>query len=172
MPHSPPLPRSPRSPARNPASPSFAALPRPLNPDAAPFSPSRASEVAGVELLEWLLFSPSSSEGWSSMGCQSIISPAPSLADVIRGKGKAPMVEPTPPPLHLERLLRWAASWRTLTARMSVGVSLRRQRLASNSRSKKRMGGVWSPLTSRDVVWSLLPLRLRRNLTGLSRRIS
>jgi hypothetical protein len=154
MPHSPPLPRSPRSPARNPASPSSAALPRPLNPDAAPFSPSRASEVAGVELLEWLLFSPSSSEGRSSVGCRSIISPAPSLADVVRGKGKAPMVEPTPPPS---------------TSNVCSGGRLHGGR---SSRSKKRMGGVWSPLASKDVVWSLLPLRLHRNLTGLSRRIS
>jgi hypothetical protein len=103
---SPPLPRSPRSQAHNlaaaspPAGPSYVALARPLNPDATPFSPSRAFEVATEELPEWLPFSPSSMEGRSYVGRWSITSPAPSFVDVVRGKGKAPMV--TPPPATLD----------------------------------------------------------------------
>jgi hypothetical protein len=101
---SPPLPRSPRSPAHNsaaaspPPGPSSITLPCPLNPDAAPFSPSRASEVMAEEMPEWLLFSQSSLEGWSSVGRRSIASPAPSFVDVVRSKGKAPMVKPPLPP--------------------------------------------------------------------------
>jgi hypothetical protein len=60
-----------------------------LKPNAAPFSPSSAASEE--DLPEWLLFSPSSSEGRSSaLGRISGASPATSCADVVKGKAKAP----------------------------------------------------------------------------------
>jgi hypothetical protein len=53
-----------------------------LNPLATPFSPTFIDGMAAEELPEWLLFSPSSSEGRS--GRPSSVSPATSFIDVIR----------------------------------------------------------------------------------------
>jgi hypothetical protein len=76
-------PASPTTPSRQPS---------PLNLNAAPFSPSTSlSRVAGKELPEWLLFSPSSSEGRSpASGRFAGPSLAPSFAEVVHGKGKSP----------------------------------------------------------------------------------
>jgi hypothetical protein len=71
MSHSPPTPSQHAGAAdtgeHHPASPTTPSRqPSPLNLNAAPFSPSTSlSRVAGKELPEWLLFSPSSSEGRS-----------------------------------------------------------------------------------------------------------
>jgi hypothetical protein len=69
----------------------------PLNPNATPFLPS--SIALGEELPEWLLFSPSSSEGRSlALGHIFGASSVTSFADVVRGKGMAPMDPVGPPP--------------------------------------------------------------------------
>jgi hypothetical protein len=68
-----------------------------LNHVGAPFSPSR---VPGGDLPEWLLFSPSSSDGASSSSSQGHCSSgssvlAGSFADIVRSKSKAPVVPPS-----------------------------------------------------------------------------
>jgi hypothetical protein len=111
-----------------------------LNPHAAPFSPSSTPGLgeAGEELSDWVLFSPSSSEGGSSVarfGRNAFSSD--SFADVVRGKGKAILDEGSsiaacqtnaqpPPPL--------LASWPMLVAAskpvIQVGGSVNRRRSA------------------------------------------
>jgi hypothetical protein len=69
-----------------------------LNPEVAAFSPSFVpSGSAGEELPNWLLFSPSSSEGRSpATGHLVGASPSSSFVDVVRDKGKAPLEDPEP----------------------------------------------------------------------------
>jgi hypothetical protein len=56
-----------------------------LNPQATPFFPSPPSGTTAEELPEWLLFSPSSSEGRS--GRPSSVSPTTSFTDVVHQSG-------------------------------------------------------------------------------------
>jgi hypothetical protein len=80
--------------AAPPASPPTRQPPLPPNPNAAPFSPSSTPRLAeGEDLPDYLLFNPSSSKGLSSgpRGGWSA-SPVSSFTDVVKHKGKAPMV--------------------------------------------------------------------------------
>jgi hypothetical protein len=91
---SPPLPRCLSADNANPSAFSPPAQPSSsLNPYATPFSPSLASRRAsGEELSEWLLFSPSFSEGRSPpSSCLPCSTLSPSFTDIVKGKGKAPM---------------------------------------------------------------------------------
>jgi hypothetical protein len=94
-----------------------------LNSSIEPFSPQ--STVSGEDLPDWLLFSPSSSEGRSlALGHPSASSSASSFTDVVKGKVSLPWIQLAPQRCSWGRVLvtvhyrklgqSLLASWQTL----------------------------------------------------------